>query len=55
MDVSHQVIAESLANALYGVRVSLSQSVLPGTIDGIAVYPYWEIDEGEWALLDAFP
>ncbi|MEO8611505.1 MAG: hypothetical protein ABI690_26640 [Chloroflexota bacterium] len=51
---SHQVTTEYLANALYGVRLGISQSQDYEAITGIAVYPYWEISDGEWALLDDF-
>jgi hypothetical protein len=51
---SHQVPAEYLANALYGLSVGLNQTDYPHIIDGIAIYPHWEISDDEWALLDEF-
>jgi spore germination protein YaaH len=53
--LSHNTTSEYLANALYGVQAGLAESDTPGNIDGIAVYPHWEIDASEWALLDKFP
>jgi hypothetical protein len=50
---SHNTLAETLPNALYGLQVGLSLSADPGVIDGIAVYPYWETSADEWALIDA--
>jgi hypothetical protein len=52
--LSHNLTVEYLANALYGVRLGISQSQDFETVTGIAVYPYWEISESEWALLDNF-
>ncbi|MCB9454742.1 MAG: hypothetical protein H6671_02005 [Anaerolineaceae bacterium] len=53
---SHQTHTEYLANALYGIQTTLARStVARRNIAGIAMYPYWEIDEGEWQLLDQFP
>jgi hypothetical protein len=53
---SHQLTAEYLANALYGVRAGLTQAVFPSAIDGIAIYPSWETDDNEWDLInEAFP
>lgn len=53
---SHQTHTEYLANALYGIQSALAESaVARRNIAGIAVYPYWEIDEREWDLLDQFP
>ncbi|MBN1287723.1 MAG: hypothetical protein JXB47_20150 [Anaerolineae bacterium] len=53
--LSHHAAVEATANALYGLRMSFVESVVPVAINGIAVYPYWEIDGDEWAALDAFP
>lgn len=44
--ITHQTQAETLAHALYG----FSNGFAAG-IDGIALYPYWEIDDSEWALI----
>jgi hypothetical protein len=52
---SHQLHTEYLENALYGVRIGLLQSDTPEAIDGIAIYPYWEIGAEEWRWLDEFP
>jgi hypothetical protein len=51
---SHQVPAEYLANALYSLSVGLTQTDYPNVINGIAIYPHWEINDDEWALLDNF-
>ena len=53
--LSHNITTEYLANALYGVQVAVAESENSHTIDGIAVYPHWEIDDSEWALLDQMP
>lgn len=53
--LSHNITTEYLANALYGVRAGLAASISPNNVDGIAIYPYWEIDDGEWVLVDKFP
>ncbi|MBN1963342.1 MAG: hypothetical protein JW910_01765 [Anaerolineae bacterium] len=53
--LSHHVMAEYPANALAGLREGLTASEAPGAIDGIAVYPYWEVSDGEWAVIDALP
>ncbi len=52
---SHNITTEYLANALYGFYEGLRQSANPNTIDGIAIYPHWETDEAEWALLATLP
>jgi len=52
---SHHPQAENLANAVQGLRVGLAQSNSPSAIDGIALYPYWEIDADEWRLIDDLP
>ncbi len=52
---SHQVNAESLANAIYGLRVGLSESRVPDVINGVAVYPYWEADVDEWMQIAELP
>ncbi len=53
---SHLIHTEYLANALYGIQTALAESaVARRNIAGIAVYPYWEIDEREWDLLYQFP
>lgn len=52
--LSHNLMTEYLANALYGVRLGISQSQDFEAVTGIAIYPYWEISEGEWSLLDGF-
>jgi hypothetical protein len=52
--LSHNLTTEYLANALYGVRLGISQSQDYEAVTGIAVYPYWEISEDEWSLLDEF-
>jgi hypothetical protein len=52
--LSHNTTTEYLANALYGVRLGISQSKNFEAVTGIAVYPYWEISEAEWSLLDDF-
>lgn len=48
---SHQDQAEYLANALDGFYSGLNASEDPQRIDGIALYPYWDIDSNEWATL----
>ncbi len=53
--LSHHVVAETTANALYGIGTGLSETDAPDVIDGIAVYPFWETDEGEWELLQGAP
>ncbi|MBC7813456.1 MAG: hypothetical protein H7175_20010 [Burkholderiales bacterium] len=49
---SHNTTAESLTNALVGLRAGFAASDSPQVIDGLAVYPYWETSADEWALLD---
>ena len=44
---SHQTQAESLRNALAALSAGISDR-----IDGIAVYPFWEMDDEEWRLID---
>lgn len=44
--VSHQTQAETLANAIHGFNNGFS-----ARINGIAIYPYWETTEEEWALI----
>jgi hypothetical protein len=51
---SHQVPAEYLANALHGLSAGLNQTNHPHAIDGLAIYPHWEISDNEWTLLDNF-
>jgi len=53
--LSHNITTEYLANGLYGVQAALAASNSSHNVDGIAVYPHWEIDDKEWALLDQFP
>jgi hypothetical protein len=52
--LSHNIAAEYLANAIFGARLGLIQARIPGTIDGIAVYPDWETDDAEWRRIDDF-
>ena len=40
---SHQTQAETLTNGLYGFRLGYSDR-----INGIALYPYWELSADEW-------
>ncbi len=53
--LSHNITTEYVANALYGVRLGLTQTADYEAIAGIAIYPYWEISDDEWILLDGFP
>ena len=52
---SHHPNAENLENALLGLRIGLSEATTQETLDGIALYPYWEASSEEWQLLDAIP
>jgi hypothetical protein len=52
---SHQTMTEYLANALYGFRVGLTSQGVAEVIDGIALYPHWEISADEWALVGKLP
>ncbi len=52
--LSHHLTAETLNNTLYGWRAGLA-AVDYDTIDGFALYPYWETDQHEWAAVDALP
>ena len=49
---SHHPYAENLSNGLLGLRIGLSQVSLPARLDGIALYPHWELSEEEWALVE---
>ncbi len=53
--LSHNLTTEYLTNALYGVRLGISQSQDFEAVTSIAVYPYWEVDSNEWIALDQFP
>jgi len=44
---SHPTQSETLANAIYGFNQGYSTR-----IDGIALYPYWEITGDEWILVN---
>ncbi len=44
--ISHQTQAESLSLFLAGLKAGLS-----GRLDGIALYPYWELDRSEMQLI----
>jgi hypothetical protein len=48
---SHHIYAESLVNALHGFHDGFTGD----SIDGIAVYPYWETDTAEWRLIASLP
>jgi hypothetical protein len=48
---SHNTTAQSLANALDGLRAGLDTSDSPQVVDGLAVYPYWETSAEEWEQL----
>jgi len=50
--LSHNITVEYLANALYGVRLGISQTQAYSTITGVAIYPHWEISSNEWSSLD---
>lgn len=50
---SHQTQAETLSEAINGLREGLAVSQFPTALSGIAVYPYWETDETEWQLIDS--
>jgi hypothetical protein len=52
---SHHVAAENLTQALHALAVGLSEAATPQTVTGIALYPYWEIDDAKWLLLAALP
>ena len=52
--LTHNTTTEYLANALYGVRLGLSQANTPAEIDGLALYPHWEVSLDEWRLIDDF-
>jgi hypothetical protein len=52
---SHNTTTEYLTNALYGIRAGLSGSAHPQVVDGVAIYPYWEVSADEWVALDEFP
>jgi hypothetical protein len=48
---SHQTQAETLAHALNGFR--MGQAAFPASNVGLAIYPYWEMDDGEWLLIES--
>jgi hypothetical protein len=52
--LSHNITTEYLANALYGVQLGISQTAHYAVIDGIAIYPDWEVSDAEWVLVDNF-
>lgn len=52
---SHHVAAENLTQALFGLSDGLAQANAPGAIDGIALYPYWEVSAEAWRQLDGWP
>lgn len=55
MTPSHNTTTEYLANALYGVQAVLADSNYRDNIDGISIYPDWELSDKEWELINTFP
>jgi hypothetical protein len=51
----HNITVEYLTNALYGVSSGISQTADYASVTGIAIYPYWETTNDQWAVIDAFP
>jgi hypothetical protein len=46
---------ENLETGIIGFTRGLSNlRSKPDAIDGIAIYPYWEMDELEWDILKAY-
>jgi hypothetical protein len=46
---SHRPAAENMATGILGVVDGLNDAAArPGAITGVAIYPHWETDEGEW-------
>lgn len=52
--LSHNPAAENMATGLAGLLAGLNDlDSRPGVVTGIAVYPYWETSEDEWAVYEA--
>jgi hypothetical protein len=51
---THRPEAENMANGLLGILDGLDDlESVPGAVDGVAIYPYWETDAAEWAIYEA--
>ena len=52
---SHNTSAETIPDALFGIRWGLEISDMPERVDGIAIYAHWEMNPRKWELVDGFP
>jgi hypothetical protein len=50
---THRPEAENMASGLLGVIDGLNDAAArPSATTGVAIYPYWETDDAEWAAYD---
>ena len=48
---THWPTAENITSGLQGIVDGLNDAVAhPSAVTGVAIYPYWETDEAEWAV-----
>jgi hypothetical protein len=48
---THRPGAENVTSGLHGLIVGLNDTeTRPAAVTGVAIYPYWETDEAEWAI-----
>jgi Glycosyl hydrolases family 18 len=51
---THRPDVENIGNGLQGVLDGLNDlETVPGAVHGVAIYPYWETDSGEWSIYDS--
>ncbi len=51
---THRPDIENVSNGLQGVLDGLNdQEAVSGAVQGVAIYPYWEMDASEWATYEA--
>ena len=51
---THWPSAENMASGLKGVIDGLNDpNALPSAVSGVAIYPHWEMDDGEWVLYES--
>lgn len=51
---THRPYAENVRSGLQGIVAGLNDAeARPGAVGGVAIYPEWEMDSGEWAAYEA--
>ena len=52
---THWPSAENMTSGLLGTMDGMNDGrACPSAVTGVAIYPYWETDEAEWAVYEKF-